>query len=550
MKKIVLLLIIIFTNNAFSQITDNKSLIADMNNFYNKRKIEKLEVLTSEILSGKYGSMDDELKFYALMYSSNVYSSDEYAKKDSQKGYDKVFELLVFAKSTSYAIPNKETYIKSMSDYLLVYKNKHPEVKESVKEIENNTVAVDKTETVNKTAETTNTPKSTSDDKTVTLTVSGTGKTLEEARLNALRSAIEQAFGAFISSKTEILNDNLVKDEIVSISNGNIEKYEIISQVEIPNNGFAMTLNATVSISKLTTFAESKGVTVEFKGGMFAMNIKLKELNEEAEYIAIGRLCIVLFDMLKDTYDYNLTVSEPRLNIDTNKYRVNFRISTAENKNYENLMNYFISTINKIALTEAEASEIENIGKQSYSFIIDNKLYKLRSFYSMLYLHNFFIGASLMTTNSFGVFTNSGEIVKIRSRAESIINAKIDEYGDFKLLFEDVSTDKKENYNSTKFISSDWTSQRDLQEWSKLTLISKFKSAEFCFDKKFSLSELEKISTFSIKKMNFFDIIKNRNLYFMQYNKNDYTNEVFHDEKGEIITNPDRDDDNPYESCR
>ena len=52
------------------------------------------------------------------------------------------------------------------------------------------------------------------DDKTVTLNVSGTGKNLEDAKTNALRSAIEQAFGAFISSKTEILNDNLVKDEI------------------------------------------------------------------------------------------------------------------------------------------------------------------------------------------------------------------------------------------------------------------------------------------------------------------------------------------------
>jgi hypothetical protein len=67
------------------------------------------------------------------------------------------------------------------------------------------------------------------DDKTVTLTVSGTGKTLEEAKTNALRSAIEQAFGAFISSKTEILNDNLVKDEIVSVSNGNIQSFEILN---------------------------------------------------------------------------------------------------------------------------------------------------------------------------------------------------------------------------------------------------------------------------------------------------------------------------------
>ena len=71
------------------------------------------------------------------------------------------------------------------------------------------------------------------EDKTVTLTVSGTGKTLEESKTNALRSAIEQAFGAFISAKTEILNDNLVKDEIVSVSNGNIQSFEILNESQL-----------------------------------------------------------------------------------------------------------------------------------------------------------------------------------------------------------------------------------------------------------------------------------------------------------------------------
>lgn len=77
------------------------------------------------------------------------------------------------------------------------------------------------------------------DDKTVTLTVAGQGKTQDEAKQKALRSAIEQAFGTFISSKTEILNDNLVKDEIVSIANGNIQKFEIISEVQIPSGYYA-----------------------------------------------------------------------------------------------------------------------------------------------------------------------------------------------------------------------------------------------------------------------------------------------------------------------
>ena len=96
-------------------------------------------------------------------------------------------------------------------------------------------------------------------DKTVTLVVSGQGKTQDEAKQNALRSAIEQAFGTFISSKTEILNDNLVKDEIISVANGNIQKYEVISEVQIENKDYATTLKATVSVDKLVTFIENKG---------------------------------------------------------------------------------------------------------------------------------------------------------------------------------------------------------------------------------------------------------------------------------------------------
>ena len=64
------------------------------------------------------------------------------------------------------------------------------------------------------------------DDKTVTLTVSGSGKTQQEALTSALRNAIEQAFGTFISSNTQILNDNLIKGEIISVSSGNIQEYK------------------------------------------------------------------------------------------------------------------------------------------------------------------------------------------------------------------------------------------------------------------------------------------------------------------------------------
>jgi hypothetical protein len=63
--------------------------------------------------------------------------------------------------------------------------------------------------------------------KDVTITASGSGKTIEEAKQSAFRSATEQAFGAFISSKTEIFNDQVVADQMSSVSSGNIKSFEV-----------------------------------------------------------------------------------------------------------------------------------------------------------------------------------------------------------------------------------------------------------------------------------------------------------------------------------
>ena len=63
----------------------------------------------------------------------------------------------------------------------------------------------------------------------VELVVTGDGATKQEATLYALRSALEQVYGTMVSSNTKILNDELVKDEIVSISTGIVKKYTYLS---------------------------------------------------------------------------------------------------------------------------------------------------------------------------------------------------------------------------------------------------------------------------------------------------------------------------------
>lgn len=138
----------------------------------------------------------------------------------------------------------------------------------------------------------------------VTLVVTGDGKTKEEATKVALRSAIEQVYGTFVSANTSLVNDELTKDEIVTISSGNIKSYEEIESLSSDDYSI-VTLKATVSISTLVSYAKSKGASVEFAGSTFGMNMKIKELNRKNEQVALDNL----LDVITSFYQPYLTVN-------------------------------------------------------------------------------------------------------------------------------------------------------------------------------------------------------------------------------------------------
>ena len=238
------------------------------------------------------------------------------------------------------------------------------------------------------------------DDKIINLTVSGQGKTQDGAKQNALRSAIEQAFGAFISSKTEILNDVLIKDEIISVVNGNIQRYETLSEVKLPDGDYATTLKATVSVSKLTSFCANKGLAVEIKGASFAMNIKLQKLNEDAEYKAIVNLCNVSKEILSKSLDYELMVSEPvSLDGGSSAYKLKFDVTCKPNKNLDLFYDYFWKTLTNVAMTKPERENYRNVKKNMYDVLkfsgqgnnIALDTISLRNIKSLVALKNLFI---------------------------------------------------------------------------------------------------------------------------------------------------------------
>ena len=112
-----------------------------------------------------------------------------------------------------------------------------------------------------------------------TLVVSSDGATKEEATHLALRSAIEQAFGTFVSANTTIINDKIVKDEIATVTSGNIKGYEEVNATQLQSGRYYVTLKATVSIGNLVSYAKSKGSSCELAGATFAQNVKLYKAN-------------------------------------------------------------------------------------------------------------------------------------------------------------------------------------------------------------------------------------------------------------------------------
>ncbi|MCF8374165.1 MAG: hypothetical protein K9H64_21260 [Bacteroidales bacterium] len=247
-------------------------------------------------------------------------------------------------------------------------------------------------------------------DKTVTLTVSGQGATIDDAKQSALRNAIEQAFGAFISSKTEILNDELIKDEIVSISNGNIQDFEVISEVQLPSDEFAVTLKATVSVTKLTSFVESKGVNVEFRGSNFAVNIRQQKLNMESEFKAILSLAEVSKEILNNAIDYSLIIKEPvvsasyishgtKINPKEDEYQIDIIVNCKPNDNYKLFIDYFMQTINNISLKQSEKDDYDAMKRPYYKIESGTSSFYLRNLNSLVVLQNLFIKSNDILLN-------------------------------------------------------------------------------------------------------------------------------------------------------
>ena len=193
----------------------------------------------------------------------------------------------------------------------------------------------------------------------VSLVVSGEGATKEEATTVALRSAIEQAFGCFVSANTMILNDELVKDEIVTVASGNIKSYEELNVMPVDSDKVSVSLRAVVAVGKLISYAQSKGSSCELAGAVLSQERRLLQLNITNTKLALQHLLIMI-----NEYVYHNTLGDYKLSIEKTLLSgyVSGWIDVVKNENGKALEQMISNYIAALSIDEETVSHLKEIG--------------------------------------------------------------------------------------------------------------------------------------------------------------------------------------------
>ena len=242
------------------------------------------------------------------------------------------------------------------------------------------------------------------DKSLVNITTTGQAETVELAINIALRSAIEQSFGVFISSKTEIINDELTTDRISSTAKGVVNKYKVLNKTEISDNKWSVALEVLLSIDKLAKFSESKGMEIEVSGDVYARNILLQELSSKSEVIAMLDMLSVAHELMQNSFDFKLSSSSPKK--DDSQWNVFIDVEATANKNIERVTEYITTVLEALAMTDEEKKLYRELEMPKYEIILNKKtilylrtkesVFVMESFISNLefYMSNFILGTN------------------------------------------------------------------------------------------------------------------------------------------------------------
>lgn len=203
--------------------------------------------------------------------------------------------------------------------------------------------------------------------QTITLTTSGCGPTDDDAIKLALRSAIEQTYGVFVSSNTTVINDEIGNDSIAIISKGVVQKYDIISRLILNDGSVFVTLIAVISPDAVVSYAINHNGGVSYDGNSFLMDLKIKQLRVENTKIALNNMFRHVYALLENAFMYSLDLGTPSLQ-ETGQFIVPITVRAYANEVNEQISEIIESTLASLNLSDNEAQEFKDRNLPVYRY--------------------------------------------------------------------------------------------------------------------------------------------------------------------------------------
>ena len=195
------------------------------------------------------------------------------------------------------------------------------------------------------------------------------GATLDEATQGALRTAVEQGVGVFVTSRVRVENDELIEDKILALSNGYIHSYRVVETKERGGQVLVRVV-AEVGMHQIRESLEAVGVEVALSGELVLRQAALQAEQREDEIQVLSSL---FYDDVQkpSVFDYSLKIDPPlRKSIDCDAwvarerevdcreeyYEVGVTVTREPNTNYvreiENLRDLLIAILGPSHHTE------------------------------------------------------------------------------------------------------------------------------------------------------------------------------------------------------
>ncbi len=209
------------------------------------------------------------------------------------------------------------------------------------------------------------------ENKTETVIAFGAGQNESDALFNAKLNALDQIFGTFISTSNIIINDSIVMNKIISVTNGQITNYEII-KTEQTDKGFITTIKVNTNIQNLISFCNSIGVDARIQGSLYADNLLAKMNNKENEIKVLNNFASTFKQEIPSIFDYSIKAAEPLKASNAENFLITVTNVLTINKNFNSIINILIDLIDQISIREKELPEYKINNLEYLPIIIES----------------------------------------------------------------------------------------------------------------------------------------------------------------------------------